>query len=117
MLLQRLKFLPGLETHCLAGWNGNFRSCAGIATDTCLAWLHCEDAKATKFNTIALFEGTFHFSEDSFHGHLGLGFRDSCLAHNFVDDIQLDQGVLQFGEIAEPRQTDDSIGVIPMSRA
>jgi hypothetical protein len=86
-LLQRLKFLTRLETHGLAGRNGNLRAGARIAANACFSGLDGEDAEPAKFNAITLFECPLHFAEDSFHGHFGLGFRDSGLIDDFVYDV------------------------------
>lgn len=103
-LLQGLQFLARLETNCFARWNRDLRAGARVAPDAGLAGLHREDAETAKFNAIALFERALHFSEDRLNGHFGLGLGDPGLIHDFVDDIELDQGVPQFG--AERRNSD-----------
>ena len=90
--------LPGLKRTVSPGGIDTSAPVRGLLTDTCLPGLDGEDAETAKFNAVTLFEGSLHLSKDSFHGHFGLGLGNSRLAHDFVDDIQLNQGVPQFGK-------------------
>ena len=85
--LQGLEFFAGLEADRFAWRDGNLRARARIASNACLSWLYGKDAETAKFNAVTLFESPLHFPKDSFHGHFGLGFGNSRLVHNFVDDI------------------------------
>ena len=96
-LLQRLEFLARLKAHGFTGRNGNLGTRPWITPNSGFSGFDGKDTETTKFNAVTLFEGPLHFSEDSFHGHFGLGFRDSGLVDNFVYDVQLNQGVPQFG--------------------
>jgi hypothetical protein len=82
------------EAHGLARGDGNFGARARIAPNTGLAWPHVEDAKAPQLDPLTLAECALHTLKDRFDGHLGLGFGDSGPVDNFVDDIELDQGIL-----------------------
>src|SRR5262245_50115685 len=93
-LLERLQLLTGFESNGLSRRNGNFRTGARIAADAGLARLDVEDAKSPQFNAIALLESLLHGLKDGLDGHFGLGLGDAGTVHNFVDDIELDQGSL-----------------------
>ena len=112
-LLQRLKFLTWFETHRFAGRDGDFGAGSRIAADARFSGLDGEDAETAKFNAIALFERALHFPEDSFDGHFGLCFGDSCLVDNFVYDVEFDQGVPQFR--IERRNSDKLMIVLELS--
>ena len=113
-LLQGLQFLAGLETNCFAGRNRDLRARARIASDAGFARLDGEHAETAKFNAVALFERALHFSEDGLDGHFGLRLGDSRLIDNFVDDIELDQGVPQFG--AARRNSDKPMILLALCR-
>ena len=94
--MQRLEFLAWFKPYRFAGRDGNLGAGSRVAADAGFSGLDGEDAKTAKFNAVTLFECALHFPEDSFHGHFGLRFGDSCLVDNFVYDIEFDQGVPQF---------------------
>jgi len=67
-----------------------------IAADTRFSRLTVKTPKP-KFNAVTCSRARFIFPKNRFHGHFGLGLGDSRLVDNFVYDIQLNQGVPQFG--------------------
>ena len=95
-LLQRLEFLTWFKAHRFAGRDGNLGAGSRVTANAGFSGLDGEDAKTAQFNAVTLFECALHFPEDSFHGHFGLRFGDSCLVDNFVYDVEFDQGVPQF---------------------
>lgn len=95
--MERLEFLTRLEAYGFTGRNGDLRTGARIAANSRFSGLHGKDAETPKFNAVSLFESPLHFPKDSFHGHFSLGLGDSRLIHNFVYDVELNQGVPQFG--------------------
>jgi hypothetical protein len=72
-LAERLKILAWLEANGFAGSNGDFGTGARIASDSGLARLDGEDAKATQLDTVATAQSILHRFEDGVHGGFRLG--------------------------------------------
>jgi hypothetical protein len=92
--VDRLQFLPWLETYGFAGRNGNLGPGAGISPNSGFPWPDVKYAEAAQLNAIALGEGAFHTFKHGFDGQLSLGFRYSGFVNHFVDNVQLDHGPL-----------------------
>jgi hypothetical protein len=64
-----------------------------VAANAALARFDLEDAKSPKFNALAALHGDPHRIEDGVDGYLGLNFRNVGHLRDFVDDVNLDQGL------------------------
>src|ERR1700722_12116007 len=93
-LVDRLQLLARLEPNCFARRNRNFSASARITADAGLARSHVEDAKAPQLIAIALLQRPPHALENGFDSELGLGLGNAGLVHDFVDDVELDHGLL-----------------------
>ena len=82
-----LEFFAGFEADGFAGRDADFFAGARVASDAGFAGLDAEDAEAAEFDAISMFEGFLHRFEDRLHGHFGLGFGNTGLVNDFVDDI------------------------------
>ena len=86
-LLQGLQFFAGLEAHCLAGGDSDFRAGSGIAADAGFARPDIENAEAPKLNAIALAQCLLHRFEDGLDGGFGFRFGDAGPVYHLVDDV------------------------------
>jgi hypothetical protein len=89
-----LQFLAWLEADGLPRRNGDFRTRPGISPDTGFARPYIEDAKATQFNAFALTKRSLHALKDGLDRHLGLRLGYTRFAHDFINNIELDQDIL-----------------------
>src|SRR4030095_1644684 len=85
--LHRLQILARLEANCFARRNGNFLAGARIAADSGLPRLDGEDAKASKLNTIILFQGCLHGFENRVDCHFRFCSGNSSSLDHLVNDI------------------------------
>src|SRR5579864_4460082 len=92
--IDRLQFLPWLETDSFSGRNRNLRARPGIASNPGLAWPHIEHAEAAQFNAIALGQRLLHAFKHGFDRQLSFRLSDASLVHHFVDDVEFDHGRL-----------------------
>src|SRR5580658_2106146 len=90
MLLQRLQLLARLESHRFAGRYRDLRSGPRVAPDAGLARAHVEDPKSAQLDAFTMRKCPLHAFKNSFHRHLGFGFRNSGLVHYFIDYVELD---------------------------
>lgn len=90
-LFQGLQFFARLESHSLARGDGNFGTCARIATDSRLAGTHVENPKASQFDALAMGQCTLHAFKNSLHRHFCFGFGNACSVDYFIDDVEFDQ--------------------------
>ena len=116
-LLQSLQFLTGFETHGLPGGNGNLGAGARIAADSGLPRLDVEHAETAQLDPVTLLERLFHLFKYGLDRHFSLGLGNSSLVDNFVDDIELDQGLPPGESYAANNcgQLDDKVEVKSMS--
>lgn len=63
-LTDEVQLFAGLEANGFARSNGDFGTCAWVASDTRFAGLDREDAEPAKFNTVASDQGLLHAFED-----------------------------------------------------
>src|SRR5450759_5124869 len=89
-LLDRLQFLARFEANRFAGRNVDLSAGARVASNAGLARPHGEDAEAAQLDTIAARQRLLHALKYGFNRCFGLGFGDTRLGDNFVDQIQFD---------------------------
>src|SRR3954449_3344539 len=90
MLVMALKFLSGLETNRLTGWNCYLFAGSRITTDAPLAGLDHKNAKASELDTLAARQGLFHRMKKSINSLLGLHFGNARAVSHTVNDIEFD---------------------------
>src|SRR5579871_1470795 len=93
-LLQRLKFLAGLEAHCLARRDGDFSSSAGIPADSGLAWTNVEYPESAQLNPFTAAQRALHAFENCLDGHLRFRLGYARFVHHLIDDVEFDQSCL-----------------------
>ena len=86
-----MEFFARLEADSTSGRNGNFRAGAWVASDSCFAGPHAEDAEAAQFDTVAGRQSIFHALEDGVHGRLCLDPRQAGTLRDFMHYILFDQ--------------------------
>jgi hypothetical protein len=90
-----LKFFSRLEADGLAGGNFDFFAGAGVASNSGLAGLDAENAKASELNALAAAKSLFERFEDRFYGLLGFCAANVRRGDNRVYDVQLDHTSLR----------------------
>jgi len=88
-LVEEMKFFARLETDSLAGGDGDFSACSGVAADARLARFDGEYAEPAKFDTVASDQGLLHAFEDGVYSGFCLGSRQSGALHNPLYKILL----------------------------
>src|SRR5258706_4533736 len=85
--LDRLQILAWLEANRFTRRNRNLLTSARISSDSRLPRLDRKDAKASKLNTIILFQGRLHGFENRVDCHFRFGSGNSSTLDNLVNDI------------------------------
>lgn len=73
MLVEQMKLLAWLESNGFAWSDRDLSACSGVATDSGLAWLDCENSEAAQLNAISRDERLLHAVEDSVYRRLCFG--------------------------------------------
>ena len=75
-----------------------------------------KNTESTQFNPFPFSEGTLHTLKDGFHRHPGLGFGDSSLGGDFVDDIELAQSAASSVIVLQPlKRRSRNHGIVSMT--
>lgn len=106
-----LQFFSWFKPNSFSGRNCYLSTSTGIAPDTGLAWADIENAESTKFDPLAIAEGSLHTLENCFHRHLRFSFGDSGFVDNFINDVEFNQG-----KASDYRKTHDRIRLSTLSR-
>ena len=85
--------LPGLKRTALPGGMETSAPVRGLRPDAGFPGAHVEYAKTAQFDAIAGGERLLHALEDGFDGEFCLGLGDSGAVDDFVDDVELNQGI------------------------
>jgi hypothetical protein len=88
-LLEQMKLFAGLEADGLAGGDGDFSACPGVASDASLARFNSEDAETAQFDAVAGNQVLFHAIEDGVDGSLGFGSWEASTFNNPLYKILL----------------------------
>lgn len=90
-LVERVEVFAGLEADGAAWRDADFGSGARIASYTCFAGPHVEDAKAAQLDAVAAGEGAFEAFKDGFDGGLGFDAGQSGTLNYLMYDVLLNQ--------------------------
>jgi hypothetical protein len=88
-----LEIFSWFEANGSARRDADFFPGPWVTTNAALARFDLEDAKSPKFNAFATLHGDSHRIEDGVDGYLGLNLCDVGHLRDFVDDVNLDQGL------------------------
>jgi hypothetical protein len=101
-LVEDVEVLAGLEADGFAWGDRDFGTGAGVAADAGFTGLDGEDAEATEFDAVALYEGLLHGLEDGIDGGFSLGADESGALDDALDEILFDQVRTSFARSVVP---------------